>query len=164
MRRFVILVSVAVLAAASANCGGGSEKSVLGPSSLSGSDAVSANGKGGGRKPGGGGTTGGSGTLSSPVILNDANGNGLPSWRDTITFTISSTATGNPFVRVDCYQGGSKVFADSKGFFPSYPWPQEFYLSSGAWTGGAADCTATLYTLPDGVNMNILATRNFRAE
>jgi hypothetical protein len=163
MRRFVILVSVAVLAAASANCGGGSERNVLSPSSLSGSDAVSANGKGGGRKPGGGGTTGGSGSLTL-VLLSDDNHNGLPSWRERITFNVTTTVTTDPFVRVDCYQGGSKVYTASVGYFPQYPWAKEFTLESGAWTGGAADCTATLYTTVDGSSSTTLATLPFRAE
>ncbi len=126
MRRFVILASVMVLAAASANCGSNSEKPVLGPSSLSGSDAVSANWKGGGSQPGGGGTTGGSGSLSlvTPPYI-DNNGDGLPNWNDTVTFNVSTTATDTPTVTLTCYQNGVGVYGASGGFYASDPFQPE---------------------------------------
>ena len=50
----------------------------------------------------------------------------------------------------------------SAGFYPEYPWPwaQTFTLSSGAWTGGAANCTATLYYF-NGRSYPTLATQSF---
>ena len=47
MQRFVILASVVVLAAASANCGN-SDRNVLSPSAVSDDAATNANNKGGG--------------------------------------------------------------------------------------------------------------------
>jgi hypothetical protein len=104
--------------------------------------AAPGGGKGGGKgKPGGGSTTG-SLTL---VMVADANANGLPNWNDTITFTVNSTST-YPYVSVRCYQSGTLVYGADAGFYDSYPWPgaRNMPLSSPSWTGGAADCNATL--------------------
>jgi hypothetical protein len=50
-------------------------------------------------------------------------------------------------VKLQCFQGSTLVYTSSAGFYPGYPWPwaQTFTLSSAAWTGGAASCTASLY-------------------
>lgn len=150
--RFVMLASVVVVVAAStAGCAreGDSNRSssgIVGPSSL---DAR------GGGKPGGSG----GGSLSL-VMLRDANANGLPNWADTITFNVSTTAT-SPFVGVNCYQGSSWVYAASVGYFDAYPWAKEFTLAASSWPGGAADCTARLYTTTDGSKTTTLATLAF---
>jgi hypothetical protein len=95
---------------------------------------------------GGGGNTGTSGSssisLASPPV-NDANGNGLPNWNDTVTFNFSTTAT-QPYIHLVC----SGVGYDSwKGVFPgSLDTNWNFVLSSGGWTSGAADCTASVGT------------------
>ena len=96
---------------------------------------------GGGGKPGGGGSTG-SLTL---VMVSDQNGNGSPNWNDTITFNVSTTAA-NPYVTVTCTQNRVVVYTASAGFYPDYLWPgaRNMPLSSPAWTGGAASCTADL--------------------
>jgi hypothetical protein len=145
MRRFVILTSLVLLAAASANCSSSPERNVLGPSAVSGSEAASASGKGGGKPSGGGGTSGGSGGLTL-VMYADNNGNGLPNWNDTVTFNVSTTATTVPYVDLACSQNNAVVASASAGFFDSYPWPSSrlMTLSSRTWTGGAADCTANL--------------------
>jgi hypothetical protein len=160
MKRFVILASVVVLAAASVNCG--SSESVLGPSSLSDSAAVSANGKGGGKRPGGGGSTGGSGSLTL-VMVTDNNGNGAPNWGDTVTSKVSTTATTQPTVSLACSQNGVVVYGVSSGFYEGYAWPwtNNMTLSSGAWVSGAASCTATLFPLGD--RSTVLATLTFTA-
>src|SRR5260221_1945162 len=106
MNKLVIVASVLVLAAGSANCSheGSSDRSsssILGPSAVGNSDALAA--KGGGGKPGGG--TGGTGGLTL-VMLTDANGNGLPNWGDTVTFNVSTTATTQPNVDLKCSQNG----------------------------------------------------------
>jgi hypothetical protein len=95
-----------------------------------------------GGKPSGGGSS----SLSLAMVA-DSNGNGLPNWGDQVTFNVSTTATDKPLVKLNCYQSGALVYTHSAGFYPGYPWPsaQTFTLSSGAWTGGAADCTAELY-------------------
>jgi hypothetical protein len=91
-------------------------------------------------KPGGSGSV--SSTISAPVMVADANGDGLPNWNDTVTFNVSTTATAQPYVHVTC----SGVAYDSwRGFFAgSLDSNWNFVLSSGGWTSGAADCTASL--------------------
>jgi hypothetical protein len=76
---------------------------------------------------------------------------------DTITFDVSTTQTQYPAVSVKCYQNGTLVFGASAGFYPTYTWPwaQVMTLSSSAWTGGAASCTAVLS------GASTLATLNF---
>lgn len=101
---------------------------------------VALAGKSGGK---GGGTSGGSSSLSLKMVA-DNNGNGLPNWGDTVTFNVSTTATTQPYVHLVC--SGNSVGYDSwKGVFPgSLDSNWNFVLSSGGWTGGAANCTATL--------------------
>jgi hypothetical protein len=72
---------------------------------------------------------------------------GLPHWGQQVTFNISTTATTQPNVSLNCYQNGVLVYGAVAGFYPSYPWPwtQIFTLSSPSWTSGGANCTATLY-------------------
>jgi hypothetical protein len=80
-----------------------------------------------------------------------------------VTFTVSTTATTQPNVSLDCYQNGTLVFGGVAGFYASYPWPgsQIFVLSSPSWTGGAANCTATLYYFSGRKTIN-LTTLNFQ--
>jgi hypothetical protein len=118
---------------------------------------VALAGKGGG-KPGGGGTTGGTGSLS--LVLLDST-DGLAHYGQRVTFTASTTATDRPFVRLDCYQGSTWVSTASIGLFADYPWDKFFILRSTGWTGGAADCTATMYKTTDGSRLTNLATYRF---
>ena len=119
--------------------------------------AKGGGGGGGGGKPAGGG----SGSLSL-VMVTDANADGLPNAGDTVTFNVTSSAD-RPYVSVNCYQGGSWVYSASAGFFAAYPWSRDFILSATSWPGGAADCTAMLYTTRDGIRINTLATVSFAA-
>lgn len=119
---------------------------------------------GAGGHHGGGGTTGGSGTLTLAMVPGgDANGNGAPNWGDTITFTVSTTATTEPHVNVTCSQNGAVVYGASTGYYASYPWPwtQNMTLSSQMWTGGAASCTAVLQAY-SGTSVTTLGTLNFQ--
>jgi hypothetical protein len=100
-------------------------------------------GKGGGAKPpppsgGGGGTSGGSISL---VLLNSTDG--LAHVGQKVTFKVSTTATQQPWVTVDCHQNGAWVYHASNGIFPT-SLNQVFTLGSNTWLSGAADCTATL--------------------
>jgi hypothetical protein len=81
------------------------------------------------------------------VMVNDLNGNRSPNWGDTISFAVSSTATSSPYVNLACYQGGALVASGDGAFFEGGGWGQDMTLKSTLWTGGAADCTATLYYL-----------------
>jgi len=168
MKRMVVLAAVAAAAIGSANCSnsrdGASSASIMAPSAIDSSGVVSTmarGGGGGGKKPGGGGTTGGTGTLSM-VFVNDVNGNGLPNWGDTITWNVQTTSTDTPTVSVQCSQNGVAVYGTSAGFYASYPWPWtvNMTLSSTAWSGGAADCTATLSSVG---GSPVLATVRFTA-
>jgi hypothetical protein len=104
--------------------------------------ALAAKGGGGG-KPAGGGTTSSS---SLKLVLLDSTDN-VAHWGQRVTFDVSTSATTEPHVGVTCSQNGVAVYTTQTGFYASYPWPwtQTMTLSSGAWTGGAADCSATLY-------------------
>ncbi len=93
-----------------------------------------------------GGKQSGSSSLSL-MMVNDNNRNGLPNYRDTITFNVITTQTDYPYVNVVCYQNSKLVYSASAGFYNSYPWPgtRNIPLYSPNWTSGGADCTATLY-------------------
>ena len=172
MSKLAILASVFALAVGTVGCGNsqGQSNSLVdvGPSAIStpsetGGGNLATLAKGGrnaGGSGGGGTTTTGSDSLSV-VMLIDKNSNGAPNYGDTITFKLTTAAT-QPHVRVDCYQGSTWVYTDSVGYFAAYPWPQQFTLtSSNAWPGGAAACTATLWTSPDGIKTTTLATLKF---
>ena len=119
-------------------------------------------GKGGG-KPGGGKPTGGSSTVSLVVVSSPID-DGLPHYDGQVTFNVV-TPTEKPMVSVSCLQGGVSVYRASAGFFPDYPWQwaQVFSLRSMAWTGGAADCTATLYYVNARGNQVTLGSTGFFA-
>ena len=101
--------------------------------------AAKPSGAGGGGKPSGGDS---SSTLEL-VLLDSADA--VPNWGEHATFDVSTTATSTPFVQLDCYQGGTRVYGMSAGFFPDYPFTTTYTLRGTDWTGGAADCTARLY-------------------
>ena len=103
--------------------------------------ALAARGGGGG-KPGGG-TTGSSINLAYPLV-HDANGNGLPNWGDIVAFDISTTATTEPYVDLQCYQNGVLVAEGWRGYFDGSLDTRNFGLSSPKWGSGAADCIAYL--------------------
>lgn len=96
-------------------------------------------------KPGGGGTSASSSLTL--VLADDANGNGSPNWADTVTFHPSTSATSSPQVSLSCSQGGAVVYHANAAWYSGNPFAymQMMKLSSGAWTGGAADCTARMY-------------------
>lgn len=95
--------------------------------------------RGGGGKPSAGG-----GTIAL-VMTYDADGDGLPNYRDRVTFSLSTSATDKPWVELDCYQAGTLVYQDRRGFFDGSLTGEEFVLgTSAAWQSGAADCTAWL--------------------
>jgi hypothetical protein len=93
-----------------------------------------------GNKP----SSGTSSSITGPVVVVDNNGNGLANWGDTVAFNMSTTATAQPYVHLVC--SGNGIGYDSwKGVFAgSLDTNWNFVLSSGGWTGGAADCTAWL--------------------
>jgi len=111
-----------------------------------------------------GGNAGGnkSGSSLSLVVLNSSgnpSASTAPQWGDSVTFDASTTAP-NPAVELDCSQSGVLVYRGVQGFGPSYPY-HPFILSSTAWSGGAADCTATLYNINKNGSTTKLATLSF---
>ncbi|MDQ1604148.1 MAG: hypothetical protein QOE01_1993 [Actinomycetota bacterium] len=105
------------------------------------SPAMAAKGSGGG---GGKPAPSGSSTLS--LVLLDST-DGVAHFGQQVTFDASSSATTEPHVSLKCSQNGVVVYTTQAGYYASYPWPwtQTMTLSSGAWTGGAAECSASLY-------------------
>jgi len=96
------------------------------------------------------------------VVLNSTDG--LAHWGGQVTFSVSTTATTEPHVSLRCSQNGVLVYATQTGYFAGYlwPWTQVMTLSSVAWTGGSADCVATLYYF-SGANVVSLGTLSFTA-
>ena len=115
-------------------------------------------GKGGGK--GHHQSSSGGGSISL-VLLNSTDG--LPHYGQQVTFNVSTTATDKPSVQLTCSQGGVVVYRASAGFYPEYPWPwaQTFTLRSAAWTGGGADCIATLYYVDRRAKTQTLTTMSF---
>jgi hypothetical protein len=114
-------------------------------------------GKGGGGKPSGGGTTA---TGSFSLVLLDST-DGVAHYGQRITFNATSSAT-YYFVGVTCSQNGATVYRADKGFYVGWPWSQDYYLQSSAWTGGSASCSAELYSQnSDGSNRQSLGTMSF---
>lgn len=88
------------------------------------------------------------------VLVDDARVIG-PSWGDIVRFNVSTTAT-RAFISLECYQGSAWVLAAG-----GWPLDSEFTLAATSWPGGAADCTATLFTTIDGRHTTTLATLSF---
>jgi len=81
-----------------------------------------------------------------------------------VTFDVTTDAD-RPYVKLNCYQGGSWVYADAKGFWAGYAEGQNFTLAAASWPGGAADCTATLGSLnADGTRFRELASTSFHVD
>jgi hypothetical protein len=93
------------------------------------------------------------------VLMNSTDG--VAHWGQSVTFNVSTTATSRPFVGLNCYQNGAWVYTSSVGYYPGYPWDQFFTLMSGNWTSGAADCTATLYSVNSRGRQSNLASLSF---
>ena len=84
---------------------------------------------------------------------------------DQVTFAVSTTATDRPYVKLNCYQAGSWVYAAATGFWAGYVEGQNFTLVAASWPGGAADCTAVLGSLnADGTKFRALASTSFHVD
>jgi len=155
MRKLVSIASVVALAAGSATCvtspaGTRPVSNILPMAGLVSPSAleVRAPGKGGGNPKE---NADSSLTL---VMVNDARVIG-PSWGDIVRFNVSTTAT-RAFISLECYQGSAWVLAAG-----GWPLESEFTLAATSWPGGAAECTATLFTTTDGRRTTTLATLSF---
>jgi hypothetical protein len=92
---------------------------------------------------GGGKPTHGTGTIS---LVLDNSTDGAAHYGQTVEFTILTTATTEPWVGLKCYQNGTLVAEGWDGYFDGSLSSRTFGLASPSWTGGDADCTATLTT------------------
>jgi hypothetical protein len=116
-------------------------------------------GKGG--KPGGGGGNNTSGTGTISLVPLTASTDGLVHYGQKVTFAVSGTAY--PWVVAKCYQNGTLVYEQANGIFAT-SLNQIFTLGpTGYWTGGAADCTASLENWSTSKHTT-LATMNFHVE
>jgi len=167
MRRPTVLALLLVAAASSSQCSDG-KTTVIGPSSgiAPASAGRFANSGGGSTQggdtgtPGGGesGPAGGSSISRLAVTLvTDKNGDGRPSRGDSITFAISTTQAWDQ-VSVVCTQNGTVVLSDVRTLDMWSP----FTLTSQTWSGGAADCKATLEQLNE-TKATTIASATFTA-
>jgi len=126
--------------------------------SLAGTQALAAahGGGGGGKKP-----SPGTGTI---VLVTLDSIDGVAHWGQRVTFDVATTATTQPHVNVTCSQSGVVVYGTTTGYYADYPWPwtQVMTLASLDWSGGAADCVATLW-YASGAKMVTLTTLAFHA-
>lgn len=87
-----------------------------------------------------------SGSLAGPVLVQDLGADARVNHRDTVTFTVSTSAT-KPYVGVRCYQGASFVYDSYVGYFDAAWFAKAFTLDSSYWGAGTdATCTARLFT------------------
>ena len=100
-------------------------------------------------KPSGGGGKGGgkppAGTHTISLVLLEST-DGLPHYGQRIEFSVSTTATTQPWVVLECYQGRTLVAQGRAAYFDGAISGRDFELASPKWTGGEADCTAKLTT------------------
>jgi hypothetical protein len=108
-----------------------------------------------------------SSSITGPYVVTTATSLGAatpaPHFGDTVTFNVSTTQTGNPFVHVVCAgTGENRVGYDSWAAY----WPSagSFVLSSGGWTSGAADCTADLVMYVNSAKYKVIASTSFHVD
>lgn len=106
-----------------------------------------------GGKPGGGGETSSSLTL---VLLNSSDG--LPHYGQQVTFNVSTTATDRPLVQLAYFQGELRSTPIRRASIRTIGGHRSSPLSSNAWTGEAAECTANLVYTRDGTRLTTVAT------
>ena len=84
-----------------------------------------------------------------------------PTFGDQITYELSTAAT-EPYVETSCFQNGTLVSKQSRGFFDGYyAGTQVFTLGpTSLWQGGAAKCQARLVVWVNG-NARTLASMSF---
>jgi hypothetical protein len=103
------------------------------------------------------GNGGGSPKSSSSISLAQPT---EPGYGDFVSFSVSTTATTQPWVNLKCFQSGALVAEGWAAYFGTNPTPT-FGLYSPMWTGGAADCTAYLDMYANG-RFRPLASTSFQ--
>jgi hypothetical protein len=100
--------------------------------------------------------------LSAPAATTSASPSDTVAFGSQVTFDVSTTATSYPWVETLCYQGRTLVYGATHGFFSSYFTAPVYTLGpTQLWSGGAATCTATLFSTTDGSKRKVLATTSF---
>jgi hypothetical protein len=118
------------------------------------------------------GKTSGSSSITGPFVVAasptgtsaTATSTSTPHFGDAITFDVSTTATDMPFVNLVCYQNGALVANGTGLFAPADLSVKTFNLTSGLWTGGAAECTATLGMFTGSDKYKALASTSFHVD
>jgi hypothetical protein len=113
---------------------------------------------------GGGGSTGGKSTADSLTLIvpgstttGGAAAAAQPQWGQQVTFDVVTNASWSS-VQVECAQNGAAIYRQSV----PYPFGSLMFTLSGYWwTGGAADCTATLSAPASSGKWTTLATTAF---
>jgi hypothetical protein len=108
-------------------------------------------------------------TISPPIVMSAGTPTAAPasttapSYGDTVTFNVSTTATTTPFVNLNCYQNGALAAQGWATFFAGGT-PGSFGLTSPIWKSGAADCTADLGMYSKNGKWNVLASTSFHVD
>lgn len=77
---------------------------------------------------------------------------------DKGTFDVSSSYA-KVWVAAKCYQGGTLVYSETRGFFPDYPWGQTYTFGpTGSWAGGSASCRGDLITVSNTKTITLATT------
>lgn len=84
-----------------------------------------------------------------------------PTYGSTITFDVQTNETSHPNVNVRCWQGSEFVYDGWGAFWAGAAVGQDFTLSSGYWSSGAADCTARLVSFDKQGREQTLASTTF---
>lgn len=105
-------------------------------------------------------TTGSSSIQLAQSSLATASVASWPRYGDFVSFDVSTNETAYPWVNLKCFQSGDLV---AEGWDSYANGAGDFGLYSGVWTGGAADCTASLVTLVNG-RWKQLASTSFHVD
>src|SRR5262245_11510841 len=80
---------------------------------------------------------------------------------EQVTFEITSSVS-QPYVLAECFQNGTRVYAELHGFWSGYMFGTTYTLGpTQTWQAGGADCTASLVDQSRG-KTRVLATTSFR--
>ena len=108
---------------------------------------------------GGKGSSGGNSL--SLVVLGQTGGTTTttsPTFGAQVTFDVT-TGISRPYVLNECFKGGTRVYAEVHGFFSGALFGTTYTLGpTDQWTGGDAECTASLVDYSKGKGGKVLAT------
>jgi hypothetical protein len=105
-----------------------------------------------------------SSSISPPIVVSTSSFTALaasgPRYGDTISFTVSTTATTQAHVDLKCFRNGALLGEGWAAFFAGGT-PGTFGLASPQWAGGEANCTADLGMFATNGKWKVLATTSF---